>query len=258
MKCEFCGSNIDIESDVCPYCGMKKSQFQEHRKAMKRYDRAFRRTRDTVVEQNRKFSRKAGAITIICILAAAILILLICRIQIYDIYRFSKNISLMREADEHTAKLDKLEETGHYEEFADYYLENELYFVDDKAPYSEYSLLFLLASDYEDAVTQLSALLFPTETDTVLPGDRLEYFVESYDRMVKNYNTYVADRETQLHYDESCYLEKHLDSMDAMIQNLHQFLTAYFGIDEDRIEEFQKESNAHRIMMLEEEGMLRE
>lgn len=256
MKCKFCGSNIDIESDVCPHCGMKKSQFQEHRKAMGRYDRAFQNTRDTVVDENRKFSSKAGYITVICILVVAILILLICRAQIYDIYRLSKGADLLREADVHTAKLNELEEAGHYEEFHEYYLENQLYYLDDVDPYSEYSLLYLLSGNYEDAMMHLSALVFPAESDTTSAKDHLEYFVESYDYLIKDYHNYAVEQ--HIVYDERCYSEKHMESMETMVQNLHQFLIVYLGIDENRIEEFENESNAHRVVMLEEEGAIYE
>lgn len=87
MKCEFCGYNIDIKSDVCPFCGMKKSQFEEHRKAMKQYDSDFRTTQETVARKNQKFSSDAARITIICALIIGILILFICTIQNYSIYR---------------------------------------------------------------------------------------------------------------------------------------------------------------------------
>lgn len=41
MKCEFCGANIDIESPVCPHCGMQKKQFEQHRSDMNRFRQDF-------------------------------------------------------------------------------------------------------------------------------------------------------------------------------------------------------------------------
>ena len=70
MKCEFCGANIDIESPVCPHCGMQKRQFEQHRSDMNRFQQEFQYVRDDVVEENKRFSKKASYITVLCVLIA--------------------------------------------------------------------------------------------------------------------------------------------------------------------------------------------
>ena len=76
MKCEFCGANIDIESPVCPHCGMQKRQFEQHRSDMNRFRQEFQYVRDDVVEENKRFSKKASYITVLCVLIAINLLLL--------------------------------------------------------------------------------------------------------------------------------------------------------------------------------------
>lgn len=253
MKCEFCGANIDIESDICPYCGMKKEQFQEHRRAMGNYARSFQQTKDTVVEQNRSFSRKAGAIAVICVLIVAILGLICCRMNMYEISRTIKQAKLMREASIHTARLDELEQAGRYEEFAQYYSEHYLHYVDDEAPYAQYQMVYSFATEYEIAVSELTRLVMSDdETYAESSAYTMEYFVESYNYLINEYQLYIIEKDDQTRYDESCYSKTHLASINAMRQNLNQLIVSCLGVSEDQIEQFENESNAHRIIMLEE------
>ena len=74
-QCPFCGAPLTVEGDYCPNCGSKKQQFTEHRQKMKAYKMAFDETRNTVVAENKRDSKKAALIAVIAVLVALILIL---------------------------------------------------------------------------------------------------------------------------------------------------------------------------------------
>ncbi|MGN0130958.1 MAG: hypothetical protein ACI4AA_00800 [Lachnospiraceae bacterium] len=252
MKCEFCGANIDIESEVCPFCGMKKSQFEKHRKDMGRYSRAFHATRDTVVEENRKFSSKAASITIISILIVAILILLIGILQCYDIHKAVLTSKLMRNSDTYISKLDEYESSGNFEAFASYYEENSLYYADDKSPYSQYQLLYYMSSNYSDALQSLFYLRYPVEANSTSQSRQIEYFLTYYEYFQNYYNDYMDSTESTYYYDKGCFSEKHMASAESMWQNMNHLIISYLGVSEDQIEDFQNANTAHRTIMLEE------
>lgn len=252
MKCEFCGANIDIESEVCPFCGMKKSQFVKHRKDMNRYNRAFHETRSNVVEENQKFSSKAASITVISLLIVVILILLIGILQCHDIHKAVQTAQIMRNADTYIAQLDEYETAGSYEAFSAYYEENSLYYVDDRAPFSEYRLLFYMSDYYSSALQSLSYLCHPVESSYTTQSSQIEYFLKDYQYFQDYYRDYIQNTEPKYYWDEACFSEKHIASIETMWQTMNSLIVSYLGISEDQIEDFQNANNAHRTIMLEE------
>jgi hypothetical protein len=255
MKCEFCGSNIDIETDVCPYCGMKKSQFEEHRRAMGEYADAFRNTQENVVKKNQKFSANAASITVLCLLVIAILIVSICNVQNYAIYHHVTKARINRHAAAYTAKLDELEAAGDYEGFNHYFEANSLEYVSNGSdcPVADYILLYRLSSYYTYAIETISNLRTLDFTDNELNMEhQREYLVEYYQEFISCYNRVTNDRESLSFYSEGNFSQTHLDSMEAMLQNLNSFIVTYMGIDESEIEEFQNQTKAHQLIMLEE------
>jgi hypothetical protein len=254
MKCEFCGSNIDIETEVCPYCGMKKSQFEEHRRAMGQYADAFRTTQETVVEENQKFSKNAASITVLCLLVIAILIVIVCISRDYEIYHYFTELKISHHANTYIAQLDALEQAGDYEAFAEYFDANSLYYASDTdGPLDDYQLMYWFTSQYSDAIGIISYLQTHDFTDNESDQyHQLEYLVTDYQYFITYYNRIETDRESLSYYSEGNFSQTHLDSIDTMLQNLNNFIVTYMGIDESQIDEFQNQTQAHQLIMLEE------
>ena len=87
IKCGFCGANIDINAEVCPYCGMKKSQFQAHREDMKKLQADYIKTKETAVKENVSFSKKAAYAVMLSFILIACLVVFIALTQNYQIHK---------------------------------------------------------------------------------------------------------------------------------------------------------------------------
>lgn len=256
MKCEFCGYSIDIESDVCPFCGMKKSQFEEHRKAMKQYDSDFRTTQETVVRKNQKFSSDAARITIICALIIGILVLFICTIQNYSIYRSIYRHKLNLAPKKYYAQLEAYEKAGDYEAFDNYYNTNNLHYAERENILYEYAVLSRFTSAYTWAVSSVSDYIQATEAaDTERQQRCLEYFLSYYSSFQKYCDLYDIANASDItgdSYDKDALSPKHVASIEDMRYKLNRLVINYLGIDESRIETFQNETSAHQTIMIEE------
>lgn len=256
MKCEFCGYNIDIKSDVCPFCGMKKSQFEEHRRAMKQYDSDFRTTQETVVRKNQKFSSDAARITIICALIIGILILFICTIQNHSIYRSIYTHKLNLAPEKHYAQLKAYEEAGDYEAFDNYYNTNNLHYAERENILYEYRAVSEFTSAYSRTVSALSNYIQATEAaDTQEQQRYLEYFLSSYSSFQTYYDLYDIANTSDVtgdSYDKDTLSPKHIASVEDMRYKLNRLIISYLGIDESQIETFQNETTAHQTIMIEE------
>lgn len=70
MKCKKCGSNLDIDTAVCPYCGTENPVAKKHREDMERFEKDYRATKDEVIKNTGKFNQKAFKITAIAVTVA--------------------------------------------------------------------------------------------------------------------------------------------------------------------------------------------
>ena len=70
MKCEYCGNNLQIEDQVCPFCGKPNPFARQHQKEMAKFSRKFEKTRADVLEESARFNKKTVRITILAVLVA--------------------------------------------------------------------------------------------------------------------------------------------------------------------------------------------
>lgn len=254
MKCEFCGANIDIESPICPHCGMQKRQFEQHRSDMNRFQREFQTVKEGVVEENKRFSKNASYITVICGLVILNLVLIVGLFMNWDIYKYITSKDISRHMNEHIQKLDQYETDGEFEAFYSYYQSNDLQYCDQDTPLEEYRLMQRFCSNYDYILKYIPYVSIkgyaPNASDRV--ESEMEYIVEAYNSMVKLYNDYVLSEEYRSSYPESAYSRKHIDSYETMIENTEQFLMTYCEWDKAQLEEFQTGSKAKQILMIEE------
>lgn len=254
MKCEFCGANIDIESPVCPHCGMQKQQFEQHRSDMNRFQYEFQTVKEGVVEENKRFSKNASYITAICVLLILNLVLIVGHFMNWDIYKYIRAKDINKHMNEHIQMLEQYEEAGEFEALYSYYQRNDLQYCDEDSPLEEYRLMQRFCSNYDYVLRYLPQVSIKgyAPDSSYRVETQMETIVESYNSMVKLYNDYVLDDQYHSSYSERCFLQKHIDSYEAMIKNTEYFLMTYCEWDEEQLEEFKTGSKAKQILMIEE------
>ena len=255
MKCEFCGANIDIESPVCPHCGMQKRQFEQHRSDMNRFRQEFQYVRDDVVEENKRFSKKASYITVLCVLIAINLLLLVGISANYSIYHFFNEKNVERHASQHAKVLDQFETDGEFERLYYYYSENNLYYGDDTY-LAEYNVLYRFCASYESFTNNLPFFTIKDYGPDYYTDEnrlqRVEYVVEAYDQLSKLYEQ-VLNQDPYLSYDHpEVFEQKHMDSYQQMMDNMDNYLMTYCHFDEEKLAQFKETSKTRQILMLEE------
>ena len=68
MKCDFCGANLTIDDEVCPYCHTPNTHYVKHREDMHRYEQDYQSTKTEVYETAGKTSKKATQIAVLAVL----------------------------------------------------------------------------------------------------------------------------------------------------------------------------------------------
>lgn len=253
MKCEFCGANIDIETPVCPYCGMEKKQFDIHRTDMKAFKNEFDTIKEEVVEENKRFSKKASYITIIAVLITINLVLILCTLMNWDIYKYFLKKKLNAHAREYAQQLEILEKNEEYEQISCLFSDVNLHYIDDNPYIEEYKLLYRFCAQYESFVTYLptvSMMGYAPDLDHRYDY-RIDTVVETYNTAVDIYNRNVIDRENT-YYSEATYNEQHLKSYETIVENMEAMIQTYCNFDDDQMEQFNNKSQAYQSLMIEE------
>lgn len=254
MKCEFCGANIDIEAEKCPFCGMNKSQFEAHREDMRKFKSAYKDVEQGVLEKNRKTTEKTVRVTIVTVLCLMNLIMLVLIGLSGDIAEGINKRNINANHTYYLNKLNEYEENGDYISFYCFYNYNKLYKVRREDWCNEYTLMFDMANNYYYLISTLNDITYYNlnASDYGQVTTKIEIFADSYEEMQKRYNRYIIGDEDSYTYDESCFSEMHMESYEQMMENLKGCVITYLKIDESRFEEFENASKARKIIMIEE------
>ncbi|MGN0156099.1 MAG: hypothetical protein ACI39N_02540, partial [Lachnospiraceae bacterium] len=70
MKCKYCGANLAIEDEKCPFCGKPNPFMTKHRSEMKRFTKEFEKTKSEVIEKSNRFNSWTIRVTVIAVLVA--------------------------------------------------------------------------------------------------------------------------------------------------------------------------------------------
>lgn len=151
MKCQYCGNNLDIESEVCPYCGKVNKQAAKYVAEIKNYKEDYDKTKDDAGKK----AKTAGRIARLAIIAVLVLVVLVMQVSIKrnsdfktrekdNAEKIAKNIEKNR--DKVSATLKDLEKNREYLEMSYYILELK---IRGDETYSEYSRVFNAAIEYE-------------------------------------------------------------------------------------------------------------
>ena len=179
MKCQSCGANLQIDNAFCPYCGAVNPVASKHREDMKKYANDYKKTKEEVVRNTRRFNKKTFRITAIAVTIAAIAGILIfsavCESAGRSMYRsrreknasqyFEEVITLIDECD--YIKLDVLARTKGVKSSSDKSMR-------------EYYSAEALATQYSTVFTEVMRCL--TDTDitqsemSTLGGDIFRFY----------------------------------------------------------------------------------
>ena len=87
MKCDFCGANLTIDDEVCPYCHTPNTHYVKHREDMHRYEQDYQSTKTEVYETAGKTSKKATQIAVLAVLGLLFLGSIVMNNSIWTIER---------------------------------------------------------------------------------------------------------------------------------------------------------------------------
>lgn len=157
MKCKNCGSNLDIDKEVCPYCGAENKIAKKHREDMKRYAMDYEITKDTVVRKSRKLNDRSIRIAVLAVTVAAIALLVLYSSSYNSQKRDSERKRYKKELAECLPQAEKYIENQDFMALGDLIKCQRLF--DSTVYKGEYSDIFRATGYYQDLFSSVMVLL---------------------------------------------------------------------------------------------------
>ena len=239
MKCSSCGANLQIDNEFCPYCGKQNMIAKKHREDMKRYETNYRRTREEVIGNSKKFNQRTFKITAIAV-TLTVLLIAIGLIPISERlgYKHMREEG-RRRAEESEKMLEYYINNDDYAGYRAYIVDNNLYF-DYRSKVSDYSSPAAMASSFTSLIEIAYSLNGNTPKDVSF--SKPEY-VSSYVNSIYENEERIAQMDIA---DNIKTFSRH------MCEDMELMLNTYFGIPLDVARNFPNMSEAQRSIAIEE------
>ena len=232
MTCRNCKHEIAPSEIKCPICGAENPFGIEHAKKMKKHEAAFSKTENAVAASTHMAKAVGTRAAILVVLLIAILVM-----------RIVANKNYSDPHPEIEVQKDAVKNAAVYAQQMDEYLKKgDIGLV--QAP--EYENLFPIrsvAEDYYHCIRELEEMILRS-TDP-------DYF-DGLDTDIRNFCMYLESFLTNAENMKSRKQnEEYPGYMDQMAEEMKVALKTYFAMDDERLEEFLKLSEAKKAVELE-------
>lgn len=129
MVCKYCGNQLSIEDETCPFCGQTNQAVKKHVREMRHFSRQFRQTKSVVLEETGRVKSYIPLFVLIGILALANVLVLTLQANSYEVISWVEQRKAESKEEYYYQELRRLEEEGKYGELASLYFEKKLSFV---------------------------------------------------------------------------------------------------------------------------------
>lgn len=245
MKCQHCGSNLNIEDSVCPYCGQPNPFATEHQEAMRRFEKDYERTKKDVLEQSSRLSRHTVRVTVLAILVALIAAAAVLLIKADDIRWWRQAKRIEANAAVYCETIDRLMDDREYLELYSYINRNNIRYSDAMREYaSVFDSSFIYRQFYEDLMILQSKKADP---------ERFKYYnaaelLEDIAGEIKRINECMEPQT----YNEAAYTPEKMAYMEDLRDTIETLTEGYFGLSREQTLETRSMTAARINVLLED------
>lgn len=240
MKCIYCGAEIGLTDERCPYCGKDIKDTAAHRADLKNY-------------RNKSEATKRGLAKVLdgnipLIISAVVMVALLAAngVAFYvkeNAYHFRPD-SMRKESvskhDEYMKEIEKYLEAGDYTGFAAFKEYHNI--AEWEAPYDDLNLMWKMTSDYSSLASEVeSSVMFGPEADRYRPEQDVSDCRRAIGEFYHDYDDKLPDIEKDPY---SSYIHDMKDKADIILR-------VYLGLDDTAREAYLASSEIEQEAYLE-------
>lgn len=225
MVCKHCGNQLSISEPKCPYCGMENTEAAEHQKAMHRYEKRFRTTKQEVIGEVKKSRAVTLRIALIAVLAIANILILIAVNDSYWMESFLRERDNKKNIKIYEKEVQQYIAEGDFFGLSSYLQCRELPY--SGSDYREYSVMYQAASCYRYIFSMIAELRGDKtgyHSDWEKISTLSNHFVEFY--KIYRQDMYSYDKEEH-------YTEEAVDAIEKMEAQISVLIRSCFELEEE-------------------------
>lgn len=242
MKCQYCGGNLSLEAEKCPYCGKINIHAQQHIKDMRDYQGAFADTQSNVYRVARNHSGITVRAVLISVLLLLIVVVIFFHAQMYSIKYDLRESEANRKAKQYKELLEEYLEEENYQAF--FYFCNAYNISGYGDAYEEYRPVINVVREYSYLYR------YVMELKTAQREYMYDSSLESIGRTLDSFYEYMD--EESYYFGEAADNAKTREILQAIEEKAEDLLIVYCGLTEEEAASLKELSSAKRMVLIEE------
>ena len=243
MKCIYCGGEVGLEENFCPYCGRPNEQAQRHHQEMADYRQRYAETEAAVVGKVKHYAQIVPRVVAILLLLVAVVVMFWVTENAYAFPDEIRRRAAEKHPQEVMAQLDGYLKDRDYLGFVSFFNYNGIRIYG--SAFVDYTDVEWCAEDYKGFLLQLEQLFLNKDYESWLKysaADDIRRLCMHLDEFEDTYTD--AQRDTQL--------PLHQAAMDDMRDTMRDMLRIYLGIGDEELESFLSLSENQKAARIEE------
>lgn len=244
MKCRYCGGEVGLEENFCPYCGRPNEQAQGHHRDMASFRRRYAETEASVVNKAEHYSRIIPRVILILVLLFAAVGMWIVSVGAWRYPEAMRSRAALRDPEATKAVLDGYLAEGDYLSFASYMEFNDIQTYD--TPFAEYSDVRWCATYYQTFVIDMERILLQRDRESwqhYSASSDIRFLCSTLDSFTDTYARAMEDDEPSA-FHRAC--------MEDMRANILDMLHVYMNIRPEESDAFLALSENQKAARIEE------
>lgn len=242
MKCKYCGTNLTLENEVCPFCRRPNEDAKIYINKKKQYQMSLKEATKKVEKTTHYVKSFATLLVVAIVIAIMNIVLLFVKANAEDIRDWKQERDLNQNYESFSSRLDQELQEWDYTSFKQLVYKEEMYLSDK---YREYSNLAYFASCYEGIEENILRL---TDTSIAEPYWTKEECVDNLAWNILNFYENVDD--SMKEYMKEYTTEKGEEQRVELINRTKRLMGYYLKLDQKQIEEFQSMSQTQIALII--------
>lgn len=239
MKCAKCGANLAMENAFCPYCGNENRFAKQHRADMDRFTEDYKRTKERVISDTKKFNIRSFRIAMVVVTIATFILLLVFSTRLHEHaweYSYKKN---QKNSPKYEAEVAELVANEDYLGLNELVRKHDISFRYNTDMY-QYSHASNVAYDYQSLYQNILYMLQPTES----------YASNYVTRVVNSYDGLYNDAKEEYGYRNATPEVRTF--AEHAYRDAGLLLKTYLGLTDEDLENWPNLSDAKKNLLIEE------
>lgn len=244
MKCQHCGSNLNIEDKFCSFCGEPNPFAVQHQREMEQFTSDYIETKEEVIKETQGKSRRAGRITVIAVLAALVCIMGLLVFKADDINYWREDKAIADNKDKYMAVVEQLMADEDILGLAYYMQETRIVW---NSSFDDYYKVFTTASDYRRMYEYTVELMEIKYQDYSYSTEEeiIENIAEELSRMFEDCERQQFDKDREFSNGKK-------EFMDTTVEQAKLLMRVVFGISAEEADALPTMTEARINVLLED------